>query len=527
MNTEQLVQRLADQTNKAVVAEGHQIGIEKESLRVDTHGALAYTPHPAALGAALTHPYVTTDYSEMLLEIIVPPQKDNINAVTFLNNLHIYTHHHLDNEILWSNSMPCVTKNDVTIPLAQYGCSNIGRMKTIYRSGLGHRYGRSMQTISGIHFNYSFNPQLWSCLAEIFGRDTAPETLRSEYSMGVIRNLMRISWLITYLFGASPAVCKSFVGSARNLQVFDDCSLYGPYATSLRMGDIGYQNNLEAKMDITPSYDSLEEYITSLRRAVTTPCEQYKKIGVLVNGEYRQLNANILQIENEHYATVRPKCVARKNEMRLLGLHRAGVEYIELRALDLNAFDPVGLDVRQLDFLEALFWLALLQPSPPMNADEQKEVHYNEMLVAHQGRKPGLRLLHNTAGRNLAEWGDTICKTIQPIVELLDTARGGNRYRAALATQQYLFAEPDATPSARVLDEMRTNHESFAAMTLRKSHEFHRDFLAQSLPDEQLKQWRRLVDESIAQQQATEQRETLPLDDFIKNYFAQLNTLPQ
>ena len=255
----------------------------------------------------------------------------------------------------------------------------------------GYRYGRSMQTISGIHYNYSFGPAFWQHFADILGLNTPFHTLRSEYSMGIIRNLMRMGWAITYLFGASPVVCKNFVGAATESLQELNSSFYGPFATSLRMGDIGYQNNLEVKPNITPAYDTLMEYIASLHHAVTTPYPAYQKIGVQIDGEYRQLNANILQIENEHYATIRPKCISHKNEMRLLGLHRTGVEYIELRSLDLNPFEPTGLTMPQLDFLEALFWFALLQPSPPMDEDEQNRTHHNELLVAQQGRDPDLK----------------------------------------------------------------------------------------------------------------------------------------
>ena len=524
MHIERLIQRLEGET---AVVSGKRVGVEKESLRINGAGTLAYTPHPVALGAALTHPHITTDYSEMLLEMIVPPQIDNAAAITMLNDLHSYVHQHIDQELLWSNSMPCVTKDGTAIPLAQYGTSNIGRMKTIYRAGLGHRYGRSMQTIAGVHFNYSFSPDIWSCLAAACKRSTSIKTMRTEFSMGVIRNLMRASWLITYLFGASPAVGKDFVKPTQNLKVFDKHSLYGPYATSLRMGDIGYQNNVEAKIGITPSYNSLEEYIASLRHAVTTPCLQYQKIGVRVNGEYRQLNANILQTENEHYATVRPKCGVRENEMRLLGLHRAGVEYIELRVLDLNAFSPVGINVQQLDFLEALFWLALLEPSPPLTRHDQKRIQHNEMLVAHQGRRPGLQLVDTNTERNLAVWGHSVCQALQPVVALLDGARGGNRYHAALAACERLFDDPEATASAQVLDEMRCNHESFVDMTLRKSHEFHQHFLARQLPQQQLRAWQRMSEASLVDQQTLEQHEMLPLDDFIVRYFAQLDGLPR
>ena len=45
-------------------------GIEKESLRVDGDSRLASTPHPVCLGSPLTHPSITTDFSEAQLELI-------------------------------------------------------------------------------------------------------------------------------------------------------------------------------------------------------------------------------------------------------------------------------------------------------------------------------------------------------------------------------------------------------------------------------------------------------------------------
>ena len=58
---------------KSALLTGIVRGIEKESLRVDPTGHLAMTPHPRALGSTLTHPSITTDYSEALLEFITAP----------------------------------------------------------------------------------------------------------------------------------------------------------------------------------------------------------------------------------------------------------------------------------------------------------------------------------------------------------------------------------------------------------------------------------------------------------------------
>ena len=51
-------------------------GVEKEGLRITPRGSISLSPHPVQLGAALTHPHITTDYSEALLELITPALSD-------------------------------------------------------------------------------------------------------------------------------------------------------------------------------------------------------------------------------------------------------------------------------------------------------------------------------------------------------------------------------------------------------------------------------------------------------------------
>ena len=125
-------------------------GIEKESLRVTPEGRLSQTPHPLNLGSSLTHPSITTDYSESLLEFITPPDESIDATLEQLKKIHGFVYKNINNEILWVNSMPCVVGDNDSIPIAQYGKSNIGKIKTLYRVGLDHRYGRLMQTIAVI-----------------------------------------------------------------------------------------------------------------------------------------------------------------------------------------------------------------------------------------------------------------------------------------------------------------------------------------------------------------------------------------
>ncbi|MCK5365310.1 MAG: glutamate--cysteine ligase, partial [Gammaproteobacteria bacterium] len=148
--------------NPDIFTRGSLIGIEKESLRVTGDGDIVQTPHPPALGSALTHRYITTDFSEALLEFITPPYVDMGDAMICMNDIHRFVYANLDDdELLWAASMPCKVAGDASVPLAEYGSSNVGTMKNVYRRGLSHRYGRLMQAIAGVHFNYSFPQELW------------------------------------------------------------------------------------------------------------------------------------------------------------------------------------------------------------------------------------------------------------------------------------------------------------------------------------------------------------------------------
>ena len=78
-------------------------GIEKESLRVTRDGTLATTPHPRTFGSALTHPLITTDYSEALIELITPAEHDVARTLEQLDDLHRFAYAHLGSELLWND----------------------------------------------------------------------------------------------------------------------------------------------------------------------------------------------------------------------------------------------------------------------------------------------------------------------------------------------------------------------------------------------------------------------------------------
>jgi glutamate--cysteine ligase len=366
-------------------------GVEKESLRVTPAGRIATTPHPMALGSALTNDHITTDYSEALIELVTPTFTTNWELLQYLCDLHQFVYRHLGDELLWATSMPCVIDGDASIPIAQFGPSNVGRMKTIYREGLGLRYGRVMQAISGVHFNYSFPERLWPVWAAIRESRTSGQSFISESYFDLLRNYRRYGWIVLYLFGVSPMVCKSFLRArGETLPEFGRGTAWEPYSTSLRMSDLGYRNRSQSSLEV--SVNSLDEYVRDLTRAISTPHPEYARLGVKVDGVYRQLNANLLQIENEYYAFIRPKRVARSGERPTKALMRRGVEYVEVRALDVSAFDPVGVNQNKLRFLEAFLALCLMRESPLIDANEQAILDGNHVTVARRGREPDLML---------------------------------------------------------------------------------------------------------------------------------------
>ncbi|MBV8341228.1 MAG: glutamate--cysteine ligase, partial [Gammaproteobacteria bacterium] len=447
------------------ILQGGAKGVEKESLRVLAAGSLASTPHPPSLGSALTNENITTDYSESLIELVTPPFTQSWELLQYLLDLHQFVYRHLGDELLWATSMPCAIERDEDIPLAQYGSSHVGRMKTIYRNGLGLRYGRMMQAISGVHFNYSFPPPFWEAWAAACAVSRQDASFISACYFDLLRNYRRHGWLVLYLFGISPVVCKSFLrGRELGLSDLSPGAAFAPHATSLRMSDVGYRNRNQAGLEV--SVNSLDGYVRDLQRAITTPHPPYEALGVQVNGEYRQLNANILQIENEYYSFIRPKRVARSGERPTKALRRAGVEYVEVRALDVSAFDPVGVNQDKLRFLEAFLALCLMKASAPIEPAEQSALDENHLTVARRGREPGLSLVRDGRRVPMREWARELIDSLSGNCDLLDRGDAARPYAQALAAQAAKVEDVARTPSARLMAELGGG-ESFFELALR------------------------------------------------------------
>ena len=494
-------------------------GIEKESLRVDPNGYLAQTRHPAGLGSALTNRYITTDFSEALLEFVTPAMGSTWEALQTICDIHQFAYEKIEEELLWVTSMPCRIPADSKIPLARYGTSNVAKMKTVYRRGLGHRYGRHMQTIAGVHFNYSLPDAFWPAFQAICGDSRDEDEFRSDHYLGLVRNFRRFGWLVLYLFGASPALCKSFSEAASGMPSLNDETFFEPFGTSLRMSDLGYNNQTQAGISI--SLNRLDEYIRDLGAAILTPEPAYEKIGVFVDGDYRQLNSNKLQIENEYYSPIRPKRVARSGERPTAALRRGGIEYVEIRSLDINVFDPVGINQNTMRFMEAFLIYCMLEASPPLDDPSYAEAQRNQALVARRGRDPSLHLTLSGESISLRDWAAQIIDRVKAVSSLIDRCDGCNSYGEAVAEIAATVADPDKTPSARLIEELRTANCSFFEFALETARGHKKYFSSIApIPGDRLEELEQEATESIARQAQIESSDDISFEQYLDNYFA-------
>ncbi len=491
-------------------------GIEKESLRMDAGGLLARTPHPAAFGSALCHPSITTDFSEALLEFITPVSESITDTLEELERIHRFAARSIGDELLWNASMPCHLPAADDIPVAQYGSSHSATMKTRYRLGLGHRYGRKMQTIAGIHYNFSLPPALWAVLND---GNADKDTITDGY-FGLIRNFRRYSWLLIYLFGAAPAVSSCFVnGQSHALTKTGEHTLYGPYATSLRMGDLGYQSNAQKNLNIC--YNHLDYYIDTLRGAITTSHSDYERFP----GD-EQLSSGLLQIENEFYSPIRPKRVTASGEIPLGALRRGGVEYIEVRCLDVNPLLPLGIDAQQIRFLDAFLLFCLCADSPLCDDDANSSIADNLSKVVNRGREPGL-MLCDTEGqaRSLSDWGDALLDDIARFAEILDTAHGESRYLESCATQRAKLRNPALTPSAQIVDAILNRDGGYHPFALRLSQQHSKTLRDAPLLPSEIHRFADLREDSMEQQAEMEASNQGSFDDYLTRFYEQYQTL--
>lgn len=497
---------------------GIKRGIEKESLRISPDGYLSQKVHPYALGATLTNPHITTDYSEALPEFITQPSADRLKPLTELKQIHQFAYQNLGDELLWSMSMPCVMGEESDIPIARYGSSNSGQMKEIYRLGLGHRYGRFMQTISGVHYNFSLPDSFWKALHKQEESELDLQTFISEKYMGLIRNYLRYSWLIPLFYGASPALCDSFLKNKNiDLDKLTEGTRYGKYATSLRMSDLGYQNKAQSRLNI--SYNSLDEYIDGLESAIRTPDPYYAEIGVKKNGEYVQLSDKILQIENEFYSSIRPKRVTQSGERPTKALRRRGVEYIEVRALDLNPFSEIGVDQSQIAFIDSFLLACLFARSEPINLRETGEYQENFRGVVRKGRHPDLCLTINNHCVPLKQFASQLLSQIKVYSQVLDSAYETTDHVEVIEQLFEQLDNLDTTFSGRIVKEIESRQDGFFPFAMEISQKNKYYFSQNLLSESLLNDYQKDAEKSHAKKEQIEASDHLSFEEFLTSYY--------
>ncbi|MBC3764537.1 glutamate--cysteine ligase [Neptunicella marina] len=499
---------------------GIRHGIEREALRINPNGSLSQQPHPQALGSALTHELITTDFSESLLEFITPAETDPDVTMAQLTDIHKFVLENIGDEKLWPMSMPCFIKHQDEIPLAEFGTSNVGRMKNLYRRGLKNRYGSMMQAIAGVHFNFSLSDEFWQLWLQGQGKTADRDSISAAY-FAMVRNYRRFCWMIPYLFGASPALCESFIKGKNSSLPFEHLgkgTVYLPYATSLRMSDLGYTNDAQSGLYIC--YNQLDNYIASLRKAIRTPSSHFARFNGKVDGQWQQLNANVLQIENELYSPIRPKQPTRSLEKPTDALADRGVSYIEVRALDVNPFSPIGIEREQFYFLDVFLLYCLLTPSAELNTDKYQETEQNLRTVVERGREPGLELLREGESVSMQAWAKSMFEGFNKIAALLDAQHGHKRFSEAVARQWSKFVNSENCPSAKILSMLKEQQLDNAHLALKMSGEYKQQFSQTEYRHYSVADLQGLAKTSIQQQRDIEAADTQSFDDFLLDYFA-------
>lgn len=486
-----------------------------EAIRTDARGYIAMTPHPKALGSPLSHPYITLDFSGAQLEFITPPLARETGINRFLEKLQAWSYRRIGDEFLWPFSMPPILPEHKQIPLAGFGTSAEGNKKNVYREGLKRRYGGAVQTISGIHYNFSLTDAFWTSYAKGKGATKPLSVFKDEAYFALMRNVIRFVPLITYLFGASPVADKSFFARVpTDLRRLNPSTYFGPHATSLRLSNFGYQN--QKRVPISISYNSLREYTSDLSRAVTTPSELWSSLGEYKHKRRIQLNTNILQLENEFYSCIRPKQKhhVHRDQSTACSLACAGVEYVELRSIDLDPHLPAGIGVEELRFLHTFMIYCLFTPSSLFRKGEQKQYENNNSLVALLGRKPGFAIVHKNKKEGFTSWSLKILEGIAKVAKSLDAAYSTQDYSRAARAQREKILDSRLTPSARILEDIKQSGVSYAKYGVLLANGYKSRYLSVPLKREFSAQMREHARASLAETARREAHDAWILSGF-------------
>ena len=391
-------------------------GIEKEFFRVNSEGFISKKAHPKSLGSALKNKYITTDFAEAQVELVTPTFENIDDLYEFLHSLHVFVAQNIDkDEMLWPFSMPPKIKDESEINLGYYHQSGIGLLKHVYRRGLKVRYGATMQCVSGMHYNFSIKQN--SFLALINSSDQKDI---NEIYLGLIRNFKRYYWYVLAEFGQTNVVDKSFVNNRdHNLKSLNEDDMYLENATSLRMSEIGYQSKAQKGLDI--KYNSLSSFLEKIKSAITVPYEEFKNKNLLdSNGEYHQISDGVIQIENEYYDSIRPKRSA-SNDMRPYELLKNfGIEYLEIRGVDISPTDITGMSKHHIRFLDLILMYCLVSPSPKITDDEKRIIDSNDSISIYNGRNNKANIVMDGHEVNIILAKEKILDNLRSIADVMN-----------------------------------------------------------------------------------------------------------
>lgn len=488
------------------------IGLERETLRINAQsGKISDQDHPAAIGSALTHSHITTDFAESLLEFVTDPVESPEKALQDLSDIQRFTLSKLDDEVFWPNSMPPFISSEEEIVIAKYGTSNDAKMKSLYRKGLSLRYGKMMQVISGIHYNFSLKDAFLQQFQAALGNEDSVQSFKTSRYLHACRNVSRYGYIIPFFLGASPVMDKSFLaGKVNDFASLNETDSYLPNGESLRLSDIGYGNN---KCHFDVSFNSIEEFTKNIQFAISTPCNIFSQIPVIENGEYNQINNHILQIENEYYASIRPKQIMRSGENFLTALNKRGIEYIELRSIDINPLVAEGIDIESMRFIQLFLTAAILTDAPALSQKEYEHNQKNLKVVAKTGQDLATAMMIEGETYTLRAALENVLAWLTPIAEIL-----GEKYLETLASMQQKIDNPALLPSSKVLAALKESGMSYQSFFLEqaKRHYIH-DWLP--LDDSQVSEFMQEVEAALDKQKAIEKQPQIPFSEYLDNYF--------
>jgi len=409
-------------------------GVEKENIRVDRHGVIAQTPHPAIFGDKLNHSYITTDFSESQVEMITPPLPSIAQTLGFLETIHDIVSLELEDEYLWPQSIPPILPNEDQIPIAQYAKG--GRKEKEYREKLALKYGRKKQAISGIHFNISFDETLLEMLYQNTSQAISIEAFRDEVYLKITRQILRYRWLYVLIFGSSPIVDPTYELKCCDLPLYFNAKTRG---LSLRNSCFGYGNLI----DLYPDYSTVKGYLQSIEQMVK-------------NGS--------LTASKELYASVRPKFINNSES----------ISYVELRFPDINPLSKIGISPEMLHFIHWLVIYGLLTDElNDFTTEFQSIANSNHGTISLFGLNTNVEVKTEN-GSSVNAW-DEAKRVIQEMIDLYAVLEIDDKdYLHSLQYAQEMITHPERRIVHQILNE--TDVKGFIPFHLENS----KDYLQQS-----------------------------------------------